>query len=72
MRKSDNVRDAAAKDWVVLIGGCHGTHLFRDPDDKDGRSRRQFLLANCAILTMCIAIVALVFAVAIVAGRDGS
>ena len=72
MRKSDNVRHSAAKDWVVLIGGCHGTYLFRDPDDRDGTSRRQFLLANCAVLAMCIAILALVLAFGIVTGLDGS
>lgn len=64
MRKSANLRSLAPTAWV--IGGCHGNRLFLAPDDDEtgARSQRQFLFANCIVLTLCVAIVA--FAVALV------
>lgn len=64
MGKSANRRLEAPK-TVWLIGGCHGTGFFHTSDDEAGRrSQRQFLFANCIVLTLCAAIV--VFVVALV------
>jgi hypothetical protein len=64
MRGSANFRNSTPGN-VLLIGGCYGTYFLYDSDDEMGRTnRRQFILANCVVLTLCLAIVALVVAVA--------
>jgi hypothetical protein len=63
MGKSANLRRLEAPKTVWLIGGCHGTCIFHTSDDEAGRrSQRQFLFANCIVLTLCAAIVAFVVA----------
>lgn len=64
MRRSTNVRSSTSGN-VLLIGGCYGTYFLYESDNSKGRTlRRQFLLAHCAVLTLCMVIVALVVAVA--------
>ena len=67
MGKSANLRRLEGPKTVWLIGGCHGACFFHASDDEAGRrSQRQFLFANCIVLTLCAAIVA--FVVALVGG----
>ena len=64
MRQSANLRSSTVQESVLVIGGCYGTCFLRDADDEEGRmGRRQFLLANCIVMTVCMAIVVLVVAV---------
>lgn len=73
MRTSTDVGNSASGK-MLLIGGCYGTYfLYAADDTKDRTLRRQFLLANSIVLTLCMAIVALVVTVAkIVAALDAT
>lgn len=45
---------------VMPIGGCCGMCVLPDPDDEEGW--RQFLLANCIVLAIALAMLGLVVA----------
>jgi hypothetical protein len=63
MHKSTDLHGSMAQKSVLLIGGCHGTCLLRHSDDEGGTTdRRQFLLANGIVLSVCMAIIALIVA----------
>lgn len=63
MGKSATPRSLESPTTVWLVGGCHGTCFFHTFDNEAGRrSQRQFLFANCIVLTLCAAIVAFVVA----------
>ena len=58
MRQSANLRSATVQGSALVVGGCYGTCFLRDSDDEEGRTgRRQFLLGNCLVMTVCMAIV---------------
>ena len=63
MRQSANHCSSTVQKSALVIGGCHGTCFLRDSDDEEGRTgRRQFLLGNCLVMTVCMAIVVLAVA----------
>ena len=65
MHQPASLRNSPVQESALVIGGCHGTCFLRDSDDEEGRTgRRQFLLANCIVMTICLAIVLLVVALA--------
>ena len=65
MRQSANLRSATVQGSALVVGGYYGTCFLRDSGDEEGRTgRRQFLLANCIVMTIFLAIVLLVVALA--------
>lgn len=63
MRQPANLRSSTVQESALVIGGCYGTCFLRDSDDEEGRAGRlQFLLGNCIVMAVCMAIVVLVVA----------
>ena len=63
MRQPANLRSSTVQERALIIGGCYGTCFLRDSDDGEGRAVwLQFLLGNCIVMAVCMAIVVLVVA----------
>ena len=63
MRQPASLRSSMVQESALVIGGCYGTCFLRDSDDEEGRAGRlQFLLGNCLVMTVCMAIVVLAVA----------
>ena len=63
MRQPANPRSSTVQENALVIGGCYGTCLLHVSDDEEGRAGRlQFLLGNCIVMAVCMAIVVLVVA----------
>ena len=64
MGQPANLRCSMVQESALVVGGCYGTCFLRHSEDEEGRaSRLQFLLGNCIVMTVCMAIVVLVVAV---------
>ncbi|MGD9714925.1 MAG: hypothetical protein AB7V46_23120 [Thermomicrobiales bacterium] len=63
MRQSANPCSSTVQESTLVIGGCHGTCFLRVSDVEEGSAiRRQFLLAYCVVMTICMAVVVLALA----------
>lgn len=63
---SANLCSPTPQKRVLVIGGCHGTCFLQGSDDEASwTGRRQFLLANCILLTVSMAILALAVVLAL-------
>ena len=66
MNGNTRLRISAAKRVILLVGGCHGTcclHVSAGSDDEAGDdARRQFVLGNLLVFSLCIAIAGLAVA----------
>ena len=65
MGRPDDRRPSGAQKSTLLFGGCHGLLILPDLDDRGGKTGpRQILLANCIVLALCLAVVAIVVVLA--------